>query len=47
MALEKYRKDEEKIVKIQSTFRGHRTRKEMKNPKFDERKLLKDAGLEY
>ena len=47
MDLEHYRKEERKIVKIQATFRGHQARKDMKSPKFDERKMLKEAGLEY
>ena len=45
--LERYRKEEKKIVKIQATFRGHRSRKELKTPKFDERKMVKEPGLEF
>ena len=39
--------DEKKIVQIQANFRGYRARKSLKTPHFDEKKMLKEDGLEY
>ena len=45
--LDKYNEDEGKIVKIQASYRGFKARKGLKNPKFDQTKLIQEDGLEF